>query len=66
VTFVPPTPPPSAFKLGDRVATPDKPKDCGTIIGIVKQDAAGTLFKILWDDHGQGDLADAALIKCQA
>jgi hypothetical protein len=65
VTFVPPTPPPSPFKPGDRVATPDEPKNCGTIIAIAKQDAAGTLFSILWDNHGQGVLAGAALIKCQ-
>jgi hypothetical protein len=64
MTFSTPPNEPSRFAIGNRVTASQAPGECGTIVGIEKEDITGRLFQISWDKSGVGVLHETALVPC--
>jgi hypothetical protein len=56
----------ATFKLGDRVARQERPDDCGVIVAVLDQGAAGVLYRIDWDTAPSVLLSESALVPCRS
>jgi hypothetical protein len=51
------------FRVGDRVASVERPDDAGTITAIVADQPAGATYRVGWDDGSVGEITEAVLLR---
>jgi hypothetical protein len=51
------------FRVGDRVASIERPDEAGTITAIVADDPAGAVYDVNWDDKPASTIDEAVLVR---
>jgi hypothetical protein len=54
------------FRVGDRVASFERPDEAGTITGIVADDPAGAVYYVDWDHRSASAIDEAILVRAHS
>jgi hypothetical protein len=53
------------FRVGDRVASIERPDEAGTITAIIADDPAGAVYHVNWDESATSAIDEAVLVRAQ-
>jgi hypothetical protein len=51
------------FRVGDRVASSERPDEAGTIAAIIADDPAGAVYDVNWDHEPASTIDEAILVR---
>ena len=54
------------FRVGDRVASFERPDEAGTITGIAADDPAGAVYYVDWDHRSASAIDEAILVRAHS